>query len=576
MEPTTQNSSKASSTPKSGTRSAELPDDFGKPDPAPDTTENEESSRREDREAVPPVHRGQVESLKDEQEDHAEENIPEKLARWEKPIDKYREVTLEAAPYVARITEKRLHRERGYDSIGKYADERFGISRQRWYQLAACGEVLDQLRSKQQSTAVDTPLPSNEAQTRPLQSYRGDEDFLWKAWTKAVEEFGPTPRRTDVKDIVDELTSEDSESDSSGEEKTSGEQIREESEGEDSSASGSERAPSSGENSSLKHSEDGDTDANEDSDEEPTDGDPEPENPEGSEDTESSETTSGKSEEGSSDEETSDSESSGGFAIDLPEDVSAPQASGSSCDQSSSPTKEAIEDLAQKAGQKDTELSRSSTEHMVASKVWKVLVPSPIGVGAGLPEEASAKEDPVGAVLKPGRLDQITDLAPGHDGERVLVCPGVDLFGEVVPDGAVEAILSRCRKTDHKPVVFTRHLSRASDFDLSGLWVGTPADHSCLDDKAQALSDAAPDAAVKWFLYDIAKTDREDPPSFSGETDWVVYDPPGGAGVSLYVDEMQALIEAAEESGVDWSFRAAFKTCGDSGPSQEDADEDTD
>ncbi|MCS4195013.1 hypothetical protein GGP50_003250 [Salinibacter ruber] len=526
---------------KPDTRSAELPDDLDKPDLPPDTTKSGKPSGRKDRGAVPP--------------DGREEKVSKSgLERCEKTIKEHLRSEIEFSRAAREIINDRLYTEKDFEDLGEYTKATFGVGQnafRKWTYYAKVFDIIegnrDEIAEECSLTDVrDVPLPRVKAWTRPLhaKANKGFVDQVIETWAAVVRRHGSSITGEKVKEVHEELFEEenDSEEDSENDGDSEDEHPEEEETGHPGCEDGSsDRSGDAGE---------GDTDngqtGEEDSADNDTSGDASPEN--------SSSNGTG----GIGDGDT------GSFSVDVPDETQGVALS-------SPPTQAEVADLAQEVEQGEEGFHDSSAEDMVASKVWKVLVPSPIGFGAGLPEEVSPDEDPVGAVLKTGRLDQITGLAPGDDGERVLVCPGVDLFAEVVPDGAIEAVLSRCRKTDHQPVVFTRHLSRASDFDLSDLWVGTAADHSCVDDKPQALSDAAPDAAVQWLLYDVDKEeDPESPPSFSGETDWVVYDPPGRAGISLTVAETQSLVEAAEESGVDWSFRETFKTCGDSGPSEED------
>jgi hypothetical protein len=237
---------------------------------------------------------------------------------------------------------------------------------------------------------------------------------------------------------------------------------------------------------------------------------------------------------------------------------------------------EALEEIEEGTETEEQPLSHSSGEEGIAGSIWRPITRGLRSFSSGLPpsgddqEESDEPDDDL--LLRPKRLGQITASPAEAEAGRVLVCPGLDLFSPSVPDFFVQAVLTAIEGTSVDPVIFTRHLGRATEFELSGLWVGTPAGRSRLEDKEQALSEAASEAAVRWILYDIENEDTEDPPSFSVETDWVVYDPPGGAGVSLTVAETQSLVEAAEDSGTDWSFRSAFETCGDSGPSEGSAD----
>lgn len=238
---------------------------------------------------------------------------------------------------------------------------------------------------------------------------------------------------------------------------------------------------------------------------------------------------------------------------------------------------EALGEIEKNTETEEQPLPNSSGEEGIAGSIWRPITRGLRSFSSGLPpsgNDQGESDDPDDSsfLLHPKRLGQITTSRAEAGAQRVLVCSGLDLFSPSVPKLFIQAVLSAIEGTSVDPVIFTRHLGRATEFELSGLWVGTPAGRSRLEDKEQALSEAAPDAAVRWILYDIENADTEDPPSFSGETDWIVFDPPGGAGVSLTVAETQSLITAAEDADADWSFRSAFKTCGDSDPSEGSAD----
>lgn len=517
-----------------GVRPARLPggQEHTQPSSSPDSDEYDQPTDWDDRGENAPTN--PKSTISPETKEKARDEL-EKLEKWEEPIDQYQQATIEAALRVAWITEERLYQSRGYESVGTYAEERFAISRQRWYQFVHAGEVLDHLSSKQESTAVDIPLPSNEAQTRPLQSHRGDADFLWNAWKSVTKRYGPSPRREDVKSVVDELTSPDT----PGEGETSDENSEGESGEPDSSDEGSGGAS------------DNDTPSSRSPDDSP-----------GSKNSAADSKDDGSGAAGGGKGSDLDSKSRGGFSISCLNSVEAKRTNGSPGGQSAALAQTEIEDLAREVEPEKAGLSRSSAEHMIASKAWRVLVSSLDEAEPGLPEKAPAE-----VILKPGRLDQITGLRPGQDRKRVLVCPDVDLFAEEVPSGVIRAILSRCRKTEHKPIVFTHHLDRAAGFDLSGLWIGTSTSRSSLSEKEHLLSEIAPNAENRWLLYDIEKIDREDAPSFSEVIDWVVYDPGDRkSGIALTLCEAVALTRAVEEVGAQWAFRKSFITCGDSFP----------
>lgn len=514
--------SEASSTRKPATRSAELPDEFGEPHPAPDTTENDDSPGRKDRGAVPPDGR-------------TEEASKSKLKRCEKTMHEHIRKEIKFSRAAREIVTDRLFTEEGFENLGAYTKATFDVEQNTFRKWTYYANVFDVIKENREEIAErsltnvrDVPLPRIKGWTRPLhkKANKGLVEEVIETWAAVVRRHGSSITEKRVRQVREEVL---------GDNKNSG--------------------------------EDSENDEGDSEDEDPES----PEGTENPEDNDSPDPSGEESGEDPSDDETSGPESPG-FGIDhpeeigRPEDVTAPQPDGSPADQCPI-TKQAVEELAETVEQKESGLPNSSAEHMVASKVWKVLVPSPIGVGGGLPEDTSAKEDPIGATLKPDRLEQLTGLAPGADGERVLVCPGVDLFGEVVPEGVTRAVLARCRKTDHKPVVFTRHLGRASRFDFSDIWIGTPAERASLETAEQRLKDAAPDAAVRWLLYDVEKEDRENAPSFSDSTDWVVFDPGDrNSGIALTLREAGVLTSAATDINAGWAFRNPFKTCGASSP----------
>lgn len=202
-------------------------------------------------------------------------------------------------------------------------------------------------------------------------------------------------------------------------------------------------------------------------------------------------------------------------------------------------------------------LPKSSGEDGIADAIWQPLVTSLTSFGGKLPEE----NDQQVAILKPGEIGRLSSSRAAAKGDRVLVCPGIDLFGPAVPDVFIAHVLDSLKGVEVHPIVFTRHLSRTVDFDLPAeVWLGTEADRPSLEGAETSL-EAVSSSEVRWVLYDVAKVDREEgPSSFSEKLDWIVVDPPGGAGVSLTLDEAVALREAADDAGADCAFRHDFTT----------------
>lgn len=76
------------------------------------------------------------------------------------------------------IRDQRLYRH-DYATFEAYCTERWGMSRPRAYQLMEAANVVGHL-----STIVDTPLPANEAQARPLTALPPDVQRV--IWQEAV------------------------------------------------------------------------------------------------------------------------------------------------------------------------------------------------------------------------------------------------------------------------------------------------------------------------------------------------------------------------------------------------------
>jgi site-specific DNA-methyltransferase (adenine-specific) len=111
------------------------------------------------------------------------------------------------------IRDARLYQERGYRTFEDYADQQWGMSRPRAYQLIDGARVVRAV-----STSVDTSpvLPVREAQTRPLAALaRADEAAAGRAWQLAqLIANGPAPTGEEVSlavklhDGLDALTEE--------------------------------------------------------------------------------------------------------------------------------------------------------------------------------------------------------------------------------------------------------------------------------------------------------------------------------------------------------------------------------
>lgn len=99
---------------------------------------------------------------------------------------------------LAQIRDSELYKET-YTTFEDYCKERWGMSRQRAYQLIKAAEVYDNL-----STAVDKPI--NEAQIRPLTKLSSPDKQL-EAYTRAVETAPEgLMTATHVSKVVEEMT----------------------------------------------------------------------------------------------------------------------------------------------------------------------------------------------------------------------------------------------------------------------------------------------------------------------------------------------------------------------------------
>lgn len=122
-------------------------------------------------------------SFEEEAVDEVKANpeLPEQLVSCEEKIEKWRRSRLEAGRAMRRIEENGLHHRRGYENIEDYAEEHFEISRSRWSQLVAHADTYDLI-----ADGLEEPLPSNEAQTRPLHPHRDDPDLVVEVWEMAA------------------------------------------------------------------------------------------------------------------------------------------------------------------------------------------------------------------------------------------------------------------------------------------------------------------------------------------------------------------------------------------------------
>jgi len=101
------------------------------------------------------------------------------LSACEQTIDAGLKTFVAVGEALLTIRDQRLYRH-AYVTFEEYCGERWGISRPRAYQMIDAAQVVGRL-----STIVDIPIPSNEAQARPLASLPPDLQPV--AWQQSVE-----------------------------------------------------------------------------------------------------------------------------------------------------------------------------------------------------------------------------------------------------------------------------------------------------------------------------------------------------------------------------------------------------
>lgn len=109
-----------------------------------------------------------------------------RLAELETVIERGLQTFIEVGSALLEIRNSRLYRHM-YATFEEYCQERWDLRKSRIYQLMDAAEVVENLKS---STIVElsneyTPLPTNEAQARPLAKLA--VDIQRQVWRKAVE-----------------------------------------------------------------------------------------------------------------------------------------------------------------------------------------------------------------------------------------------------------------------------------------------------------------------------------------------------------------------------------------------------
>lgn len=192
--------------------------------------------------------------------------LPDRLLREEKKVRRYQHSKVVAGRAMRRISNERLHRERGYSTLDEYAKAHFGITGSRWQQLVRHADTYDALKEQ---FGDDVTLPENEAQTRPLQKYRDETEVLTRVWKLVLERHADDLSRKKIKNVLYELLPEDSkERDTSSENPpTSNGSRREESAPEIESASEPEEEATDSSSEEEASEEDGTDDSDEQSSE---------------------------------------------------------------------------------------------------------------------------------------------------------------------------------------------------------------------------------------------------------------------------------------------------------------------
>jgi len=144
----------------------------------------------------------------------SDEDVPERLLRYEKKIRTWKTSRLVAGRVMRRIGEENLHRERGYARIEDYAEEHFGIRETRWYQLVRYADTYDLIDERLDD---EKPRPEVEAHARPLYSYRKDPELLCRLWTAVLDRLDNLTQEA-IQTVVDSLTGNEAEDPERGDE----------------------------------------------------------------------------------------------------------------------------------------------------------------------------------------------------------------------------------------------------------------------------------------------------------------------------------------------------------------------
>jgi len=466
--------------------------------------------------------------------EHQSDEISTQLESCESAVQQYRDSKLKAARAMRIIGNEELYCERGFETIEEYARAQFDFSKQRWYQLTDYATVHDALKQKIESTEVDLPLPENESQARPLSEFKANADQLFEVW-KAVVDRCDSLTRKNIGSAVSKLTGEE-ESEEAGE--PSGDDDSQK--GPDQSSP--ERNPGGGDESSQEANPDPNSSSS------------------GDEEGDTQASNDGSSGDDSDKGDKLAPQVPPGFFLSI--STAAAESAGIVSDTEKDRllisgdelTEKELKTAVFKEQPKSDALAPTSAEPGIGDVNFSPLLPSRTTFSGRISEEPA----PQRAIFRAERIGQIQ--SGQSRGERALICPQVDLFADIVPDVVIELILSSLKGAELTPILCTTHLDRAQGFSLpDSLWLGTRAARSTLQDANQKLGTFS-GPAVKWLLYDVSKEDRENGlPSSPENADWIVFDPPQGAGVSLELGEANQLQEDAQSAGAASSFRRPFK-----------------
>jgi hypothetical protein len=108
------------------------------------------------------------------------ENNRQRLDKLETIIRQSLQTFIDVGRALLEVRDRKLYELRNYATFETYCRHHLEISRQRGYQLMDAAEVVKNL-----STAVDTPVPTNEAQARELTDLKPEQQR--EVWNEALK-----------------------------------------------------------------------------------------------------------------------------------------------------------------------------------------------------------------------------------------------------------------------------------------------------------------------------------------------------------------------------------------------------